>query len=106
VKFPTIFFLINANGFFNYLVYYWRALCPRFFWCDRRDFPLRLRPACALRGAVSRLRSTAAENSPPTEPYKKTPYQFEKAFNEQMAQYGMSIDIDSVNYTNAGDGDT
>ena len=33
---------------------------------------------------------------PPTEPYKKTPYQFEEAFNEQMAQYGMSIDIDSV----------
>ena len=43
---------------------------------------------------------------PPTEPYKKTPYQFEKAFNEQMAQYGMSIDIDSVNYTYKSDGDT
>jgi hypothetical protein len=43
---------------------------------------------------------------PPTEPYKKTPYQFEKAFNEQMAQYGMSIDIDSVNYTYKNDGDT
>mgnify|MGYP000867235220 FL=1 len=43
---------------------------------------------------------------PPTEPYKKTPYQFEEAFNEQMAQYGMSIDIDSVNYTYESDGDT
>lgn len=40
---------------------------------------------------------------PPTEPYKKTPYQFEEAFNEQMAQYGMSIDIDSVNFTYDGD---
>ncbi|HWP21529.1 MAG TPA: hypothetical protein VN417_02210 [Candidatus Cryosericum sp.] len=40
---------------------------------------------------------------PPTEPYKKTPYQFEKAFNEQMAQYGMSIDIDSVDFTHDGD---
>ena len=36
---------------------------------------------------------------PPTESYKKTPYQFEAAFNEQMAKYGMSIDIDSVNFT-------
>ena len=36
---------------------------------------------------------------PPTESYQKTPYQFEAAFNEQMAQYGMSIDIDSVNFT-------
>ncbi len=35
---------------------------------------------------------------PPTESYKKTPYQFEAAFNEQMAKYGMSIDIDSVNF--------
>lgn len=43
---------------------------------------------------------------PPTEPYKKTPYQFEEAFNEQMAQYGISIDIDSVNYTYESDGDT
>ena len=36
---------------------------------------------------------------PPTESYKKTPYQFEAAFNEQMAKYGMYIDIDSVNFT-------
>ncbi|MEN6418846.1 MAG: hypothetical protein ABFC73_07970 [Clostridiaceae bacterium] len=35
---------------------------------------------------------------PPTEPYKKTPYQFEEAFNEQMAQYGMSIDVSSVSW--------
>ena len=33
---------------------------------------------------------------PPTEPYKKSAANFEEAFNEQMAQYGMSIDIDSV----------
>jgi hypothetical protein len=36
---------------------------------------------------------------PPTESYKKTPYQFEAAFNETMAKYGMYIDIDSVNFT-------
>lgn len=36
---------------------------------------------------------------PPTEPYKKTPKQFEALFNEQMAQYGMSIDVDSCEYT-------
>ena len=36
---------------------------------------------------------------PPTESYKKTPYQFKAAFNEQMAKYGMSIDINSVNFT-------
>lgn len=36
---------------------------------------------------------------PPSEPYQKTPDQFEAAFNEQMAKYGMTIDIDSVNFT-------
>ena len=36
---------------------------------------------------------------PPTESYKKTPKQFEELFNEKMAQYGMSMDIDSVEYT-------
>ncbi len=36
---------------------------------------------------------------PPTESYKKTPKQFESLFNEQMAQYGMSIDIDDGEYT-------
>jgi hypothetical protein len=36
---------------------------------------------------------------PPSEPYQKTPDQFEAAFNEQMAKYGMYIDIDSVNFT-------
>jgi hypothetical protein len=35
---------------------------------------------------------------PVLESYKKTPYQFEEAFNEQMADYGMSIDIDSVHF--------
>jgi len=40
---------------------------------------------------------------PPTESYKKSPYQFEALFNEKMAQYGMSIDIDSVNFS-YGDG--
>ena len=36
---------------------------------------------------------------PPTEPYKKTPYQFEEAFNEQMSAYGMSIDIQDAQFT-------
>jgi len=36
---------------------------------------------------------------PPMESYKKSPYQFEELFNERMAQYGMSIDIDSVNFS-------
>lgn len=36
---------------------------------------------------------------PPTESYKKTPKQFEALFNEQMAQYGMSIDVDNGEYT-------
>ena len=35
---------------------------------------------------------------PPTESYKKTPKQFEELFNERMAQYGMSIDVDSVGF--------
>ena len=39
---------------------------------------------------------------PPTESYKKAPFQFEETFNEQMAQYGMSIDIDSVNFSYGG----
>jgi hypothetical protein len=33
---------------------------------------------------------------PLTKSYQKLPSQFEEAFNEQMAEYGMSIDIDSV----------
>lgn len=33
---------------------------------------------------------------PLTKSYQKHPYEFEEAFNEQMAEYGMSIDIDSV----------
>ena len=36
---------------------------------------------------------------PPTESYKKTPKQFEELFNVDMAQYGMSIDVDSADYT-------
>jgi len=36
---------------------------------------------------------------PPTESYKKTPKQFEALFNEKMAQYGMSIDVDNGEYT-------
>lgn len=40
---------------------------------------------------------------PPTEPYKKTPYQFEEAFNEQMSAYGMSLDIKSAQFTYVGD---
>ena len=36
---------------------------------------------------------------PPTESYKKTPAQFEALFNEKMTQYGMSIDVDSGEYT-------
>jgi len=36
---------------------------------------------------------------PPTESYKKAPYQFEALFNEKMTQYGMSIDLDSANYS-------
>ena len=35
---------------------------------------------------------------PPTDSYKKAPFQLEELFNDQMAQYGMSIDVDSVNY--------
>ena len=35
---------------------------------------------------------------PPTEPYKKTPSQFEALFNEKMAQYGLSIDVDDDNF--------
>ena len=35
---------------------------------------------------------------PPTESYKKAPFQLEELFNEQMAKYGMSMDVDSVNY--------
>jgi hypothetical protein len=37
---------------------------------------------------------------PPTESYKKTPAQFEQAFNEIMGEYGMSIDVNSVDFEN------
>ena len=36
---------------------------------------------------------------PPTESYKKTPKQLEELFNEKMAQYGMSMDIYSGEYS-------
>ena len=38
---------------------------------------------------------------PPTESYKKTPAQFEQAFNEIMGKYGMSIDTYSANFGDA-----
>ena len=41
---------------------------------------------------------------PPTESYKKTPKQFEELFNEKMAQYGMSIDIDAAEFIHDDDG--
>lgn len=41
---------------------------------------------------------------PPTESYKKTPAQLEELFNERMAQYGMSIDIDSAELIKDDDG--
>ena len=56
----------------------------------------------ALPFAAYLLINCIAGYIPPTESYKKTPYQFEEAFNEQMAQYGMSIDIDSVNFSYGG----
>lgn len=36
---------------------------------------------------------------PPTESYKKTPKQLEELFNEKMAQYGLSIDVDDGAFT-------
>lgn len=36
---------------------------------------------------------------PPTESYKKTPKQFEELFNDKMAQFGMSIDVDDGAFT-------
>lgn len=38
---------------------------------------------------------------PPTESYKKTPAQFEQAFNEIMSVYGMSMDVHSVDFEDA-----
>ena len=40
---------------------------------------------------------------PPTESYKKTADQLEEAFNKQMAQYGMSMDIDSGEFSKDND---
>lgn len=36
---------------------------------------------------------------PPTESYKKTPKQLEELFHEKMSKYGMSMDIDSGEYS-------
>jgi len=49
--------------------------------------------------ALLMLGNCIANNIPPTESYKKAPFQFERLFNEKMAQYGMSIDLDSANYS-------
>ena len=43
-----------------------------------------------------RFMSCVERYLPRTKSYEKYPYEFEEAFNEQMAEYGMSIDIDSV----------
>ena len=48
--------------------------------------------------ALLMLGKCIASYIPPTESYKKAPFQLEELFNEQMAQYGMSIDVDSANY--------
>ncbi len=48
--------------------------------------------------ALLMLGNCIASYIPPTESYKKAPFQLEELFNEQMAQYGMSMDVDSVNY--------
>ena len=50
--------------------------------------------------AVLILSNCIANYIPPTESYKKTPKQFEELFNDRMAQYRMSIDLDSAAYTN------
>jgi len=49
--------------------------------------------------ALLMLGNCIANYIPPTESYKKAPFQFEELFNEKMAQYGMSIDLDSANYS-------
>lgn len=48
--------------------------------------------------AIYMLGSCILGYIPPTDSYKKAPFQLEELFNDQMAQYGMSIDVDSVNY--------
>ncbi len=51
--------------------------------------------------AIYLLGSCVVNLIPPTESYKKTPQQFEAVFNQNMAEYGMSIDVDSGEYTYA-----
>ena len=49
--------------------------------------------------ALLMLGNCIASYIPPTESYKKAPFQFEELFNEKMAHYGMSMDIDSGEYS-------
>jgi len=49
-----------------------------------------------------RFMSCVERYLPRTKSYEKYPYEFEEAFNEQMAEYGMSIDIDSVPFNDEG----
>jgi len=49
--------------------------------------------------AVLLLSNCIANYIPPTESYKKTPKQFEELFNDKMAQYGISIDVDHGEYS-------
>ena len=49
--------------------------------------------------AIYMLGSCILGYIPPTESYKKAPFQFEELFNDKMAQYGMSIDLDSAYYS-------
>jgi hypothetical protein len=70
---------------------------------DRRKVGKLILLFLALPFAAYMLINFIAGYIPPTESYKKTPDQFEEAFNAQMAQYGMSIDIDSVNFSYGDD---
>ncbi len=49
----------------------------------------------ALPFAAYWLVQCIAAYTTPMPSYRKTPYQLEEAFNEQMAQYSMSIDLDN-----------
>lgn len=49
--------------------------------------------------AVLLLSNCIANYVTPPESYKKAPFQFEELFNDKMAQYGLSIDLDSANYS-------
>lgn len=64
---------------------------------DRSKFAKLFLLIAILPFAVYILGSCIVSYIPPTESYKKTPKQFEELFNDKMAQYGMSIDVDSAN---------